>query len=253
MINRRITPCLLLSGHKLVKTVKFDNPKYVGDPINAVKIFNDKEVDEIMIIDIDAALNGSEPQFDYLKEVVTESFVPICYGGGITRLDQIDKLLQIGIEKVSLNSVNAQGLDLVTLASQKHGAQSIVGAVDIKLNFLGQPKVFFKNKKYKTSLDYMSYVQALEKAGAGEILINFVDRDGTYKGYDFDLVKKISEALAVPTIFLGGASSENDFSKAFELGASAVAAGSLFVFHGPHRAVLINYPSRKNIENIIFR
>lgn len=252
MITRRIAPCLLLSGRKLVKTVKFDSPKYVGDPINAVKIFNDKEVDEIMILDIDASINGTAPQFDYLKEVVSESFVPISYGGGITNLEQIDKLLQIGIEKIALNSVNSLGLSLITQAAAKHGSQSIIGAVDVKQNFLGQNKVFFKNKKFKTNSDLSTYVGELEKAGAGEVLINFVDRDGTYKGYDFDLIKKISAQLAVPTIYLGGAGSEQDFAKAFELGASAVCAGSLFVFHGPHRAVLINYPDRKAIEKIIF-
>ena len=253
MITRRIAPCLLLSGRKLVKTVKFDSPKYVGDPINAVKIFNDKEVDEIMILDIDASLNGSAPQFDYLKEVVSESFVPITYGGGITNLEQIDKLLQLGIEKVSLNSVNSLGLDLISKAAAKHGSQSIIGAVDVKKNLLGQNKVYYKNKKYKTHYDLDTYVQEIEKAGAGEVLINFVDRDGTYKGYDFDLIKRISAQLSVPTVYLGGASSEQDFAKAFELGASAVCAGSLFVFHGPHRAVLINYPDRKTIEKIIFQ
>jgi imidazole glycerol-phosphate synthase subunit HisF len=252
MITRRIIPCLLLSGRKLVKTVKFDSPKYVGDPINAVKIFNDKEVDEIMILDIDASMNGTEPQFEYLKEVVSESFVPISYGGGITNLEQIDRLLQLGIEKVSLNSVNSTGFDLISQAAAKHGSQSIVAAVDLKPNIFGQNKVFFKNKKYKVTEEPSDYISKLEKAGAGEILINFVDRDGTYKGYNFDLVKKISSQLKVPSLFLGGAGSEEDFAKAFSLGASAVAAGSLFVFHGPHRAVLINYPDRKSIEKIIF-
>ena len=253
MITRRIVPSLLISGKKLVKTVKFSDPKYVGDPINAVKIFNDKEVDEIIILDIDASIKKTEPQFEFLREVFSESFVPLSYGGGIKNLEQIDKLLQMGIEKVCLNTINKSGLDLITLASKKHGAQSIVGVIDVKKNFFGKKKIYFKsfNESIDEAVDI--YALRLQQAGAGEIFLNFVDRDGMYTGYDLELIESVSSKLHIPLIVLGGAGSENDFSKAFTAGANAVAAGSLFVFHGPHKAVLINYPDRKAIEKIILQ
>lgn len=253
MITRRIIPCLLISGKKLIKTVKFSNPKYVGDPINAVKIFNDKEVDEIIILDIDATEKKAGPQFEFLQEVITESFVPLSYGGGVKDLQQIDKLLLMGIEKVCINSANQQGLELITSAAEKHGAQSIVGVIDVKQTFFGKKKVYFKNTKTSLDESIESYAKRLQAAGAGEILLNFVDKDGSYEGYDFEMIEKISSKLEVPLVVLGGASNEQDFSKAFSLGASAVCAGSLFVFHGPHRAVLINYPERKTVEKIIFQ
>lgn len=252
MITRRIAPCLLLSGKKLVKTVKFDSPKYVGDPINAVKIFNDKEVDEIVLLDIDASLNLKPPQFDYLQEVVSEAFVPMCYGGGVSSMEHIDKLMQIGVEKVCLNSINAQSYDLITKASVKYGSQSIVGVVDIKKKFLGSNEVYFKCKNLKIKDSYIDHIIKMQNAGAGEIFINFVDRDGTYSGYDFDLIQNVSQRLSVPLIVAGGAGHFDHFAKAFKSGASAVCAGSLFVFHGPHKAVLINYPTRDQVEKIIF-
>lgn len=252
MITRRIAPCLLLSGRKLVKTVKFDSPKYIGDPINAVKIFNDKEVDEIMILDIEASLNGKPPQFEYLEEVVTESFVPISYGGGIRSMSDIDRILHMGIEKVCLHSINASGLGLIQEASAKYGAQSVVGVIDVKKTFFGGNEIYFKNKKLKSKMPVAEYAMALQEAGAGEILLNSVDRDGTYKGFDTDLIQQISSLLKVPLIAVGGAGSHEDLKQAFKAGASAVSAGSLFVYHGPHKAVLINYPTREQIENIIF-
>lgn len=251
MITRRIAPCLLLSGRKLVKTVKFDSPKYIGDPINAVKIFNDKEVDEIVILDIEASLAGKKPQFNYLEEVVSESFVPLSYGGGITELEDIDRLLHMGIEKVCLNSINSQGFNLIAQASAKYGAQSIVGVIDFKKSFFGKNEVYFKNKKYKIDMSVKDYALALQAAGVGEILLNSVDRDGTYKGYDLSLIEEISSSLKVPLIAIGGAGKHSDFKDAFHAGASAVSAGSLFVYHGPHKAVLINYPSRNDIDRII--
>lgn len=252
MITRRVLPCLLLSGRKLVKTVKYDSPKYIGDPINAVKIFNDKEVDEIIILDIDASIQQKPPQFDYLNEVVSESFVPLSYGGGIQNLQQIDRLLQMGIEKVCLHSVNADSFELINKASAKYGAQSIVGVADIKKTLFGKNEIFFKNKKLKTKFSVIDYIKEMQMAGAGEILLNFVDRDGTYKGYDVDLIKEVSSELSVPVVVMGGAGQIGHFKEAFQAGASAVCAGSLFVYHGPHRAVLINYPSRSEIEKIIF-
>ncbi|MEK6627792.1 MAG: AglZ/HisF2 family acetamidino modification protein [Bdellovibrionota bacterium] len=252
MITRRVVPCLLLSGKKLVKTIKFGDAKYIGDPINAVKIFNDKEVDEIMILDIEASVQQKPPQFEYLSEVVSESFVPISYGGGINSLEHIDKLLQMGIEKVCLNSVNAKDFELITEASKKYGAQSVVGVIDIKKTLLGRNEIYFKNKKLSINMQPVEFAQSLQEFGAGEVLLNFVDRDGTYKGYDLELTKEISNRLKIPIVVVGGAGSVEDFKRAFHAGANAVSAGSLFVYHGPHKAVLINYPTRKQIEDIIF-
>lgn len=252
MITRRIIPCLLLSGKKLVKTVKFGNAKYIGDPINAVKIFNDKEVDEIMILDIEASITQRTPQFDYLSEVVSESFVPMSYGGGIGKIEDIDKILHMGIEKVCIHSANASGFTLISQAAKKYGAQSLVGVIDIKKNFFGKNEIYFKNKKLSVKLSPKEYAQCLQDAGAGEILLNFVDRDGTYKGFDLELIQDISRDLRIPIVVVGGAGSTQDFKWAFQAGASAVSAGSLFVYHGPHRAVLISYPSREQIEDIIF-
>lgn len=252
MITRRIAPCLLLSGRKLVKTVKYDSPKYVGDPINAVKIFNDKEVDEILILDIEASVKGQKPQFDYLQEVVSEAFVPISYGGGISSLEDVDKLLQMGIEKICLHSVNSQSFELIKLASAKYGAQSVVGMVDVKKSFFGKNEVYYKNHKLKTRLNLIDYIKEMQEAGAGEIGINFVDRDGTYKGFDNQLISEISSQLSVPLIVVGGAGNYEHLSEAFKSGASAVCAGSLFVFHGPHKAVLISYPDVNTVENIKF-
>lgn len=251
VITRRIAPCLLLSGRKLVKTVKFCSPKYVGDPINAVRIFNDKEVDEIVILDIDASVHERPPQFEYLKEVVSEAFVPIAYGGGIRSLSDVDRLLHIGIEKVCLNSINADGFDLITQSAHKYGSQSVVGVVDVKKNFFGKNQVYYKSSKLKAKLSIQDYVLGLQNAGAGEIFINFVDRDGTYNGYDLEIIENLCRELKVPVIVAGGAGKFDDFINAFRSGASAVCAGSLFVFHGPHRAVLINYPTRDQVEKII--
>lgn len=249
MLNKRIIPCLLLSGRKLVKSIKFKDPKYIGDPINAVKIFNDKEVDEIIILDISASDKNEEPKFQFIQEIVSEAFIPVAYGGGIKNMDHIDKLFKLGIEKVCLNSINYESFDLIKKCSEKYGAQAVVGIVDIKRNLFNQPYVYFKNgKKIKSISDY---IKNMQNAGVGEILLQFVDKDGTQSGYDYDLMKSINEHLNVPLVVLGGAGCLDDFSKAFANGADAVAAGSLFVFHGPHKAVLINYPERSEIKKII--
>ena len=252
MITRRIIPCLLLSGKKLVKTVQFKSPKYIGDPINAVKIFNDKEVDELMILDIEASLTGAAPQFEYLKEVVSEAFIPLSYGGGIRNLQHIDQLLQMGIEKVCLNSINATSFELIAAGAKKYGSQSILGIIDLKKNIFGKYGVYFKNKTFTTKLSIKDYALALQDVGAGEILINFVDTDGTYKGFDLNTLEEIVQLVRIPVVVVGGAGNLGHLKNAFDRGASAVSAGSLFVYHGPHKAVLINYPTREQIEKIIF-
>jgi cyclase len=251
MIHKRIIPCLLISGKKLVKTIQFKSPKYIGDPMNAVKIFNDKEVDEILILDIEASVNKLPPQFDFLQEIVAEAFVPVAYGGGIGSMEHVDQLFKLGIEKICINSANAESLDLISKASQKYGAQSVVAVIDVKSQLFGGLKIFFKNGLKSKFKDLEAYIQALQDAGAGEILIQSVDRDGTFSGYDLGLIQKMNTNLKVPLIVLGGASKNSDFSAAMAAGADAVAAGSLFVFHGPHRAVLIQYPDRHTIQALL--
>jgi cyclase len=243
----RVIPCLLLRGTGLVKTVKFTEPKYVGDIVNAVRIFNDKEVDEIIILDIEAHKGRGRIQWDLVTRTAGEAFMPMCYGGGVTSVDEIKRLLKAGIEKVSINTAAHEDPRLNERAAKELGRQSVVGAIDVKKNFLGRYVVVSHGGDRKRTPDVATWAKSLERAGAGEILINSVDRDGTQAGYDLDLVRQVTSAVRVPVIACGGAGKLEHFAQAIENGASAVAAGSMFVFHGPHRAVLITYPERKDL------
>jgi len=242
----RVIPCLLLRGTGLVKTVKFADPKYVGDIVNAVRIFNDKEVDELIILDIEAHRRGAI-QWDLVANTASEAFMPVCYGGGIRTVEDIKRLLKVGIEKVSINTAAHEDARLIERAAKELGSQSVVGAIDVKKNFLGRYVVVSHGGDRKRAPDVATWAKSLERAGAGEILINSVDRDGTQTGYDLDLVRQVTSAVRVPVIACGGAGKLEHFAQAIENGASAVAAGSMFVFHGPHRAVLITYPERKDL------
>lgn len=249
MITRRIVPVLLLSDRKLVKSVGFKDLKYVGDPINVVKIFNDKEVDEIVIFDISRTPKNLPPQYDLLNEIVSEAFIPITYGGGVTTPDQVDRLLQLGIEKISLNTINFNNLNLLKESAAKHGNQALVAVIDVRKKFFGGFEIY--NSKSLVSKNILDYAKSLEDAGAGEIVLQFADNDGTYKGFDLQLVEKLSAQLKVPLFVCGGAGNLDHLKQAFKSGASAVGAGSLFVYYGPHKAVLVNYPARSEIKNII--
>ncbi len=248
----RVIPVLLIQDGGLVKSVQFKQNTYVGDPINAVKIFNDKEVDEIVILDIEATKNQSGPDFKRIKEIASEAFVPLAYGGGITKIDEVRQLFYLGVEKVILNTQAYQNPALLTEAASLVGSQSVVASVDVKKNWLGQYKVYVKNGGQNTGKNPVEYVQELVNAGAGEIFLNSIDRDGTYKGFDLDLIKQVCSTVNVPVIACGGASIIEDFQSAVKAGASAVAAGSMFVFQRPHRAVLISYPSQKDLEDKLF-
>ena len=251
MLRYRIIPTLLLHDKGLYKTVKYSikKGKYVGDPINAIKIFNDKGVDELIFLDIDASKEKRGPDFNMLKNIATECFMPVGYGGGITTMEQIKQIFQIGIEKVILNSVLLEDLSILKNASKDFGAQSIVAAVDIKKNLFGKYKVYNSAKQKNSDLDIKKYLQSLEENGAGEIYISSVDKDGTFEGYDIELMKDISKDIKVPVIINGGAKDISDFSRAIkECGVSAVSAGSMFVFNGPHKAVLITYPEYEKLE-----
>ena len=248
----RVIPVLLLKDGGLVKSVKFKDFKYVGDPINAVKIFNEKEVDEIVILDIDATREGREPDLEKIKEIASEAFIPLAYGGGITRIEQIKELLFNGIEKVVLNQSALENPALITEAARQFGSQSVVVSIDVKKNLFGSYKVYQHSRGKNTKKDPLEFAKEAIRLGAGEIFLNSVDLDGTQKGYDLTLVEKIAKEIEVPLIACGGASGVSNFREVIQAGSSACAAGSLFVFQGKHRAVLINYPSQKDLRKEVF-
>jgi cyclase len=249
MIRARVIPVLLcnLEG-SLVKTKKFEKPVYVGDPVNAVKIFNDKEVDELIFLDITANQQGRKPNIRYIRDVATEAFMPLAYGGGLRTIEDISAVIKAGIEKVSLNSILAEDPELVTRCSEKFGSSATVVSVDVKKDFWGKYRVVVKSGSRKLDIPPLEYVQMLEERGAGEVLLNSVDKDGTMEGFDLGLIKMIAPQVSIPLIACGGAAQTSDFKQAIDAGASAVAAGSMFVFQGKHRAVLISYPSEKELS-----
>jgi imidazole glycerol-phosphate synthase subunit HisF len=251
-MRTRVIPSLLLHKGGLIKSVQFKNYKYVGDPINAVKIFNEKEVDEIAVIDIDATKENRGPNFEALAEIASEAFMPMAYGGGISTIEQIKRILFNGFEKVIINKSLHTNLNLVTQAANLVGSQSVVASIDVKKGLFGGFKVFTDNGKNNTKLSPVDFAKTVANAGAGEILINNIDADGTYKGYDVNLIKDIASSINIPVIAIGGASCIEDFKKAKYAGASAVAAGSMFVFQRPHQAVLISYPSQKELKEKLF-
>jgi cyclase len=251
MLRTRVIPCLLLRNGGLVKTVRFKHPRYVGDPINAVKIFNDKEVDELVLLDILATRSGNGPPFDDLARIAREAFMPMGYGGGIRNPDDAKRLFGLGFEKVVLNSLALERPDVVSEIAAASGSQSVVASIDVKRSLFGRPRVHSHAGLRVPERDLCAYAVLLEKAGAGEILLNAVDRDGTFAGYDLPLIRSVAEAVGIPVIAAGGAGKVEDFGAAVRTGgAAAVAAGSLFVFHGRHRAVLITYPSPLELQRV---
>jgi cyclase len=235
----------------LVKTVNFDKPKYVGDPINAVKIFNDKEVHELIFLDISASVEKRTPYFEYISIIASECFMPFGYGGGIRTLEEMHAIFNLGVEKIILNSVAIESPSIIRDASELFGSQSIVISIDVKRNFFGRYETYIHSGKTRTTWDPVKWAQETERLGAGEIIINSIDRDGTMKGYDISLIKNISTAVKIPVVACGGAGIINDFSTAINEGkASAVAAGSLFVYYGKHRAVLINFPNDDEFRSV---
>jgi cyclase len=248
MLKTRVIPCLLLRGAGLVKTTRFRDPKYVGDPINAIRIFNDKEVDELVLLDISASREGRGPSFTVIEEVASECFMPLAYGGGIRTVDEARRILKLGVEKVIFNTTAWLSPQVLKDASREFGAQAIVASMDVRRKLLGREEVVVEAGTRGTGIDPVAYARRMQDAGAGEILLTSVDRDGTLSGYDLDLVGKITSAVGIPVIASGGAASVRDFIAATARGATAVAAGAMFVFHGPHRAVLITYPPRAELE-----
>lgn len=248
MNKTRVIPVLLLRGKGLVKTVKFKDPKYIGDPINSVRIFNEKEVDELVFLDITATPEGRGPDFELLADIAGEAFMPMAYGGGITSLDQVQRIFALGFEKVVIDTAAYGSPQLIRDAVAIYGSQSIVGCVDVRRTLLGRYELHSHAGKTRQAVGLLDHVSGLERLGVGEIIVNAVDRDGTQSGYDLKLLQQVSSAVSVPVVACGGASGLDDFVAAVQHGgASAVAAGSLFVFVGPHRAVLINYPDRAEL------
>lgn len=252
MIRPRVIPCLLLKGPGLVKTVRFKDAKYLGDPINIVRIFNDKEVDEIVLLDITATPENRGPQFDMLKNIASEAFIPLAYGGGIRSMEDVRALLSIGIEKLILNTSAVENPSLVRDVAEHAGSQAVVVSVDVKKSTLGNYEVYTRCGRKRTGLDPVKHAVTMEKWGAGEIFVNSMDRDGTMQGYDLELTRRVSEAVNIPVVTCGGAGNVQHLAEAIKLGhASAAAAGSIFVFHGPLRAVLISYPSPQELKALL--
>jgi cyclase len=253
MLRPRIIPSLLIHDNGLVKTVNFKNPKYVGDPINAVKIFNEKAVDELAIFDIDATVLGKEPNYSLIERLASQSMMPLCYGGGVKTVEQAQRIFSLGVEKIALSSAVIQNPKLITQIADRVGSQSVIVVLDVKKKLLGGYEVYTHNGKKATGINPFKFVEEAQRLGAGEIVINSIDRDGVMKGYDLDLIAKVREKISLPMTVLGGAGSLEDIEKVINShGVIGVAAGSLFVFRGPYKAVLINYPTQID-KNKIFK
>ena len=246
MLHPRIIPNLLIHNKGLVKTVNFKNPKYVGDPLNAVKIFNEKSVDELIITDIDATVSNTEPDYSLIEKIANQSRMPLCYSGGIKKLDQAKNIFSLGIEKIAISSAAIENPNLIKDIAESVGNQSVVVVLDVKKKFLGLGyDIFTHNGKKKTGIELTDFIDKIKKMGVGEILLNSIDQDGTMLGYDYNLVEKVKKLTTLPLTVLGGAGSLDDIGNLIKrykiIGAGA---GSLFVFKGKYKAVLINYPNQ---------
>jgi imidazole glycerol-phosphate synthase subunit HisF len=255
LLRPRVIPCLLIHKGGLVKTVQFGAPKYLGDPLNAVRIFNEKEVDELMVIDIDCSRLGKPPNEKLIAELAAECRMPLCYGGGIKTVTQIEKLITLGVEKVAISSAAVESKELIGLAADRVGRQSIVGVIDIKrTGMFRKLEVVTYNGTRRTGLDPIAHAIAIEELGVGEIVLNSVDHDGMMDGYDLELAEKVREKTSVPLTVLGGAGSMDHVRALVDkfpiIGA---AAGSLFVFKGKLKGVLINYPSNAERDSLTYR
>jgi len=247
---KRLIPCMLLKGEGLVKTRRFKSPVYVGDPINIIRIFNEKEVDELMVLDISVSRENREPNFKLIEKFASECFMPLTYGGGIKTVDQAQALFSIGVEKVSIQTGAYDDLSLISKISNKFGNQSVIVSIDVNKTIFGKFKI--RNSGFNKSKigDWLDFAKNAVTAGAGEVLINAVHKDGTLAGPDLSLIQTAASKLPVPLIYAGGVSSLNDIKSCMDSGASAVGAGAFFVFNGPYRAVLVTYPSSEDLRRI---
>ncbi|MFT4778431.1 MAG: cyclase [Flavobacteriales bacterium] len=250
MERARIIPVLTIDQRKLVKTVKFKKPNYIGDPVNAIKLFNDKMVDEIVVLDITASSQGRAPNYELIYEMASECFSPLGYGGGISTFEQAQRIFSLGVEKVILNTVVKTKPELIQQIADTYGSQSVVVSIDVKKKMLGGKKPHFKSGSESTSENLADFAQKMEKAGAGEIVVNHIDADGTFCGYDHALIQEIASAVNIPVVACGGAASFTDMTNVIsETQASAAAAGSIFVYKGNNtNSILISYPTPEDIK-----
>jgi len=251
MLRTRVIPVLLLQEGGLVKGQQFKSHKYVGDPINAVKIFNEKEVDELVFLDISATDENRGPDFELLADIASEAFMPFAYGGGVKTVKQVERLFSIGVEKAIINTAAFLDPNMVKEAVKVAGSQSIVVSMDVKKSLLGSYEVYINNGKTKTKLDPVTYAKQMQDHGVGEVIVSSIDREGTGKGYDIKLLAMVTHALDIPVVGLGGAGCVQDLADAKnKTMVSGLAAGDLFVFHGKHKAVLITYPKYSELEKL---
>lgn len=250
MLPPRVIPCLLLQGRRLVKTRQFKAPVYLGDPCNAVRIFNEKEVDELTLLDIEATAQGREPDYAYIEELAGEAFMPIAYGGGIRTVEQAHRVMGLGVEKVVLNTAAFDTPQLVSEIAGRYGSQSVVVCMDVRRGTFGGVGLYAANATRRIKGGLEEWAAELASLGAGELLVQAVDRDSQMEGYDLELIRRVASSVRLPVIGIGGAGNLGHLREGIAAGASAVAAGSMFVFTGRHRAVLITYPSPDELSTI---
>lgn len=253
MLYPRLIPCLLVHNEGLVKTVRFRDGKYVGDPINAVKIFNEKEVDELIVLDIDATRLNKEPNYRRIENLALECRMPLCYGGGIKTLEQALRIFSLGVEKIAISSIAIENPEIITKIAQSVGNQSVIVVLDVKKKrFSGKYEIYTHNGTINTGKDPVEFARKAESLGCGEIVINSIDRDGMMTGYDIEIIEQIRETVSIPVTVLGGAGSIEDIGMIINrYGIIGAAAGSIFVFKGKYKAVLINYPNQKEKDELI--
>lgn len=255
MLRPRLIPCLLVHKGGLVKTVKFGDPKYVGDPVNAVRIFNEKGVDELLVVDIDATRQQREPDYRLIGNLANECRMPLCYGGGVTSCAQIERIIELGVEKIAIGAAAATRPELISEGASRVGGQSLVAVIDVKkTGLMRRHEVVTHNGTLRTGHDPIEFARRMQECGAGEILLNSVDRDGTMEGYDMELVARLQGSVTIPVTVLGGAGSLRDVEDLYKAhGIIGAGAGSLFVFKGKYRAVLINYPNGSEKDALLAR
>ena len=252
MLKTRIIPCLQLIGDSLVKTIRFKDPAYIGDPVNTVRIFNELEVDELCFLDIRATVENRTPNLEVLQHISNECFMPLSYGGGIKDFETARAIMSIGFEKIVVNTESFYNPSLITQLSRHFGAQAVVASIDVKKNLWGKYQVFIADGSVKTDIDVVEYALRLQEAGAGEILLTSMDRDGTWSGFDIDLIKKVADALSVPLIANGGAGNTKHIGEAVKTGhASAVSLGSMIVYQQKGMGVLVNFPDKTELEKML--
>lgn len=252
MLKTRVIPCLLMIENALVKTIRFDKYNYIGAPINTIRIFNEYEVDELILLDIRATVNNQKPDFNTLQEIVNECFIPLTYGGGIRSVEDVRKILNIGFEKVAINTYLFEKPEFLSEVAVTFGSQCVVASIDVKKNFWGKYEVYSHSGMKNTHLNPVEWAEKMAKLGAGELLLNSIDKDGTWEGLDEKLVKVVHDAVSIPVIACGGAGKLEHIKSVVEnTGVSAVAAGSLFVYQKKDHGVLVNYPSREILDRIL--